>query len=217
MSRMGARRARPSVTNNRGLTYRLEDNPVRGQLGFDSETSQEPAYQDVYPGLDGAKWPKSAWRLHWHRVVSWLRKQRTLPTLVKNEEWNGFHLPCTFRVDYRTFIYTRCTVPIDGEQSRMFYFHATRPVSTWQRWVDTLVFYIWRNWQMNYNFSGQDRRLVENQRYDTSEKLSGTDLFPLEIRRLIVDHGRDFQRAREAHKAEGIDTEATKALEQVGD
>lgn len=209
MSRMGSRRARPSIIHGRGLAYRLEDNPVRGQLGYEPDAAQEPAYQDAYSGLDGAKWPKSAWRLHWHRVVSWVRRQRTLPALVKDEEWNGFHLPCTFRVDYRTFIYTRCTVPIDRERSRMFYFHATRPGSTWQRWVDTLVFYIWRNWQMNYNFSGQDRRLVENQSYDTSEKLSGTDLFPLETRRLIVNQGRDFQRARETQEAEAQEMTST--------
>lgn len=217
MSRMGARRARPSIINSWGLTYRLEDNPVRGQLGFESETPEEPAYQDAYPGLGGAQWPKSAWRLHWHRAVSWMRRQRTLPALVKHEEWNGFHLPGTFRVDYRTFIYTRCTVPINREQSRMFYFHATRPGSTWQRWIDTLVFYIWRNWQMNYNFSGQDRCLVENQRYDTSEKLSGTDLFPLETRRLIVNHGRDFQRACRAHEMGNTNLKTTQILDQVGE
>ncbi len=62
---------------------------------------------------------------------------------------------------------------------------------------------------MNYNFSGQDRRLVENQRYDTSEKLSGTDLFPLETRRLIVNHARDFQRARVAQEAESQVQEMT--------
>ena len=115
----------------------------------------------------------------------------------QSEEWTGFHLPCTFRVDYRTFLYTRCTVPIDREQSRMFYFHTTRPGSRWRRGVDTLVFYLWRNWQMNYNFSGQDRAMMESQRYDTPEKLSGTDLFPLETRRLIAQHARDFQPRRQ--------------------
>ncbi|ETW94357.1 MAG: hypothetical protein ETSY1_35290 [Candidatus Entotheonella factor] len=107
------------------------------------------------------------------------------------------HLPCTFRVDNRNYIYTRCTVPIDREQSRMFYFYTTRPRAAWKRVRDILVFYVWRNWLQNYNFSGQDRRLVENQHYDTPEKLSGTDLFPLETRRLIVNYGRDFLRQRE--------------------
>ena len=198
MSRMGARRARPAVINGRALTYRLADNPVRGRLGFTEDEGAPLVYQDIYPSLDGAKWPKQAWRVRWHRLVSGFRRARDRPPLVKSEEWTGLHLPCTFRVDYRTFIYSRCTVPIDREQSRMFYFHATRPGTCWKRWVDTLVFYIWRNWQMNYNFSGQDQRMMEHQRYDTPEKLSGTDLFPLETRRLIVNHARDFQRARAA-------------------
>ncbi len=192
MSRMGSRRARPTIINDRALTYRLEDNPVRGQLGFTEGERKPPVYQDVYPSLDGAKWPKQAWRVHWHRFVSRFRRQRDRPALVKSEEWAGLHLPCTFRVDYRTFIYSRCTVPIDREQSRMVYFHATRPATRWKRWVDTFAFYVWRNWQMNYNFSGQDQRMMENQRYDTPEKLSGTDRFPLETRRLIVNHARDF-------------------------
>ncbi len=197
MSHMGSRRARPVCVNNRALTYALEDNPVRGRIGFTEGQTAQPVYQDSYPSLDGAKWPKQAWRVRWHRLVSWFRRPRHRPPLAKSEEWTGFHLPCTFRVDYRTFLYSRCTVPIDREQSRMFYFHTTRPGSSWQRWVDTLVFYLWRNWQMNYNFSGQDRRMMEKQRYDTPEKLSGTDLFPLETRRLMVNHARDFQSPRE--------------------
>ncbi|WP_089717985.1 aromatic ring-hydroxylating oxygenase subunit alpha [Candidatus Entotheonella palauensis] len=195
MSRMGSKRMRPEVTNGRALTYRLEENPVRAQLGFKEE--KPLSYQDVYPTLGGARWPKHAWRETWHGLISKFRRQRNLPPLVRNKEWSSLHLPCTFRVDNRNYIYTRCTVPIDREQSRMFYFYTTRPRAAWKRVRDILVFYVWRNWLQNYNFSGQDRRLVENQHYDTPEKLSGTDLFPLETRRLIVNYGRDFLRQRE--------------------
>jgi hypothetical protein len=43
------------------------------------------------------------------------------------------------------------------------------------------------------------------------------DLLPLETRRLLICHGRDFQRLREAHGAEGLDIEATGIVERAGD
>lgn len=48
-------------------------------------------------------------------------------------------------------------------------------------------------------------------------KLSSMDLLPLETRRLLICHGRDFQRLREAHGAEGLDIEATGIVERAGD
>jgi hypothetical protein len=43
-----------------------------------------------------------------------------------------------------------------------------------------------RRWIIEYNFSRQDERVMLNQRYDTPEKLSGTDAEVIQWRRLVV-------------------------------
>jgi hypothetical protein len=43
-----------------------------------------------------------------------------------------------------------------------------------------------RRWIIEYNFSRQDEAVMINQRYDTPEKLSGTDAEVIQWRRLVV-------------------------------
>ena len=51
-------------------------------------------------------------------------------------------------------------------------------------------------WLVEYNFSQQDMSVMENQRYDWPEKLSGTDAEVVQWRRLVVTKrfgGRDAE------------------------
>lgn len=214
MSHMGPRRPKPHVVNGRGLMYRpgdlaflsafidSKDGEKGGaprQAGAGKQWPPTDSYQESYPGLRGAKWPKHASRLQWHRLVGAVREltvQRSKTDrkpMITDPEWHDAHLPSTYQVDYMTHIYTRTTVPIDEDNSRIFYFHTTRPLTPRRRLYDQLFFTLYQNWQMNYNFSGQDADVVEYQHYDQPEKFSATDVFPLTLRRFILEHGRDFQ------------------------
>ena len=63
------------------------------------------------------------------------------------------------------------------------------------RWLwDRLMYATVRRWIVEYNFSRQDEAVMLNQRYDTPEKLSGTDAEVIQWRRLVVTKhfgGRD--------------------------
>lgn len=208
MTKMGPRRPRPHVVNGRGLSYEP------GQLAFlsafagrqdDIKDRPEPdpktQFQDVYPSLDGAKWPLHTRRLRWHKVVDLVKNVRPKPVLepmVTDPEWRDAHLPTTYQVDYRDHVYSRLTVPIDEKTSRIFYFHTTRPKTSLERTKDTLYFVLFQNWMMNYNFSGQDAKVIVNQSYDRPETFSATDVFPLTLRRFILENGRDFVLQRAA-------------------
>lgn len=150
------------------------------------------SFRSQYPGIGGAKWPKTNTRLRFSQIVApFLRKPPAEP-FVKDEEWRHFHLPSTFQVDYHGALYSRVTVPIDEGSSRVFYLYGTRPRTKVQRIRDRAAFKAYLDWKLNANFSNQDKRLVERQEYGAPEKLSATDVFPIEIRRMIVAHARDF-------------------------
>ena len=237
MSKLGPRRPKPNVVNDRGLMYRP------GQLAFlsafvgangdesegngsgshgdepDTGAKQWPPpeeFGDAYPGLSGELWPKMRFRPVWHEVVGFIkeriRRRDMPPPMISDPEWHDAHLPATYQVDYNTHIYTRSTVPINAERSRIFYYHTTKPETPLERAKDIAYFRAWKNWSMNYQFSGQDEDVVEFQHYDTPEKFSATDTFPLGLRRLIVEKGRDFLRAEE-QEPEGDDA-GDEALEQ---
>lgn len=211
MSKMGPRRPRPRVVNRRGLMYKpgdlaflsaftgSSDADNRGQSTNDDRQRTWPnnKLQDSYPGLGDAPWPKSERRLHWHRaidLVNKVRRPKAHPPMVTDPEWHDAHLPAIYQVDYGDHIYTRMTVPIDAEHSRIFYFHTTRPATRRRALWDRAYFTVFQNWMMNYNFSGQDRKVVEHQYYDHPELFSATDAFPLTLRRFILENGRDFLR-----------------------
>ena len=82
--------------------------------------------------------------------------------------------------------YTRWPVATKPWESRLWYFHYTRP----RNWLDRmrhkfLYNTVWR-WVVEYNFSAQDGQYMFNQVYDAPEKLSGTDAEVIQWRKLIV-------------------------------
>lgn len=203
LAKMGPTRPKPGLVNGRGLTYKPEDIPflsaVANTEGKDpakgserSEPANSVAFQDAYPSLWGGKWPKTKARLYFARMVAPFLRAAPPDPFVKSKEWTNFHLPTTFQVDYHSYLYSRITIPVDEETSRVLYLFATRPAGSLKRLWDKLVFRVYLDWKLNSNFSNQDKRVVETQNYASDEKLSATDVFPLEIRRLILSHGRDF-------------------------
>ncbi|MCL2533993.1 MAG: Rieske 2Fe-2S domain-containing protein [Nocardiaceae bacterium] len=200
LSNIGPRRPRPRVIEGRGVAYEAKqlNFTVKGSAMSDKapepETKQWPprdSYQDVYPGLDNQKWPKDHWRLPWAGIVSRVQQLRKpVKPLITDQEWNNFHLPATFQVDYMRYLYSRLTVPIDENTSRIFYFHTTRRRGTLHNLLGKVYFEVFHNWMINYNFSGQDEDVVQPLHYDTPEHLSATDVFPLTIRRAMVENAR---------------------------
>jgi hypothetical protein len=85
-------------------------------------------------------------------------------------------------------------VPVEEHLTRVWYYHCTRPKNAWRRFWDRAAYATLRRWIIEYNFSRQDERVMLNQRYDTPEKLSGTDAEVIQWRRLVVTKqygGRD--------------------------
>jgi phenylpropionate dioxygenase-like ring-hydroxylating dioxygenase large terminal subunit len=209
MTKMGPRRPRPSVINGRALSYSSGelsflddfvgmDHPGKLHGNGDGTPADRPElktnFQDTYPLLGGVKWPKTKARLYFGQVVEKIKGLHRRPPVASiSDEWQDFHLPTTYQVDYPDHIYSRVTVPISEDQSRIFYFHTTTPPSGRDRLFDTWFWRLWYRWQMVDNFSAQDGEVVQAQRYDLPEKLSATDTFPLAMRRFILEYGRDFQ------------------------
>jgi phenylpropionate dioxygenase-like ring-hydroxylating dioxygenase large terminal subunit len=190
-SRFGPRRPKPEVVNERAVGFNIE-NPVVPAKRM-SERERHLAYQERYPGLGGALWPKSSLRLHWHDAVALFRRKPPKP-LLNDREWSSaFHLPGYTRFDFGSFIYTRASVPIDATHTRVFYFFSTRSNTILGRLYQTVRFYLWKDWTMHTNFSGQDQVVVEPQSYAHPEHLSPTDIFPVAIRRLILAHARSLK------------------------
>jgi hypothetical protein len=51
---------------------------------------------------------------------------------------------------------------------------------------------------MNRQFSGQDERVIEHQKWDQPEKLTATDAFPMAVRRLMYEHARGNARVAQS-------------------
>jgi phenylpropionate dioxygenase-like ring-hydroxylating dioxygenase large terminal subunit len=155
---------------------------------------ERPEFQESFPGLDGAKWPKTKFRLHLSHVMGFLRRhlRPKLDWLVEDEEWSlGVHLPSMFRFDYQSHVYTRAVTPMDENRSWVFYFNTSYPRTPWRRLYRRLNYTLYYNWKQHYNFSGQDKRIVQEVSYDQPrERFSSSDAFPLAFRRMVVAHGR---------------------------
>jgi hypothetical protein len=91
-----------------------------------------------------------------------------------------------FRFDFGTFMYTRACVPVNENLTRVFYFQARRKRSRLAKLAAALHFYCYNNWALNTNFSSQDYRVMAPQRWDTPEKLSGTDAEVIAWRKLLL-------------------------------
>jgi hypothetical protein len=73
---------------------------------------------------------------------------------------------------------------------------------------------LWR-WVIEYNFSRQDEAVMLHQRYDTPEKLSGTDAEVIQWRRLVVTkHFGGRNAPFEYRNPDGLDPDAV-PLERV--
>jgi nitrite reductase/ring-hydroxylating ferredoxin subunit len=157
--------------------------------GFNSwgNKTENPPYQQYYPGLD-ARWPVHRWRLLWTWMFTWAERRRGRRPYRVGEEWGpGQHLPSLFRQNYWTHMFTRWAVPVDEEQSRMFYFHSAQPSNWLGRVYERLHFRFVHNWLVNQNFSEQDALGVIYAYHDTPENLAPTDLQTVVWRKLLVE------------------------------
>jgi len=192
---MGPDRPATRIVNGRALVF---ENP----RFFDFQDSNQarktnlaqPEFQEVYPGLDGAKFPKTKARLYLSHVMGFLRRhlRPKRDWLVADEEWSlGVHLPTTFRFDYQTHVYSRAVTPRDDKDSWIFYYNTTYPKTGVGRMYRRINYTLYYNWKQHRNFSGQDKRIVEAISYEEpSEKFSSSDAFPLAYRMLVVEHSR---------------------------
>jgi phenylpropionate dioxygenase-like ring-hydroxylating dioxygenase large terminal subunit len=185
VTHFGARGYRPRVVNGRAVIGHLIETPVT-----------EPAY---FPALGGT-WPKRQRRNLWLWLFRWRAERwRKFPPFNDCEEWDmhtfldgervrsgGHHLPTMFRFDYGSHMYTRACVPIDEDRTRVVYYHSIRVGGPWNRLWRTAYFRGFHLWAMNSNFSTQDLRVMEPQRFDLPERLSGTDAEIVVWRRLLL-------------------------------
>lgn len=192
---MGPDRPATKIVNGRALVF-------ENTRFFDFQDSDQTRkskverteFQERYPGLGGAKWPRTRFRLHLSHVMGFLRRhlRPKADWLVDDEEWSvGVHLPSMFRFDYQTHVYTRAVTPRDERRSWVFYYHTSYPKGPLRRVYRRLNYLLYYNWKQHYNFSGQDKRIVEQVSYtEPTERFSSSDAFPLAFRRMVVEHGR---------------------------
>ena len=179
------------------LGYRPRPVGGRAVLGYLAQPPRPS--RDYYPGVDGY-WPKTQWRRLWLWAFRWRQMGRAdQAPFHADEEWGmytvvdgrrvrcgGHHLPSMFRFDFGTFMFTRACVPVDENLTRVFYFQARRKRSRLGKLGAALHFYGFNNWALNTNFSSQDYRVMAPQRWDTPEKLSGTDAEVIAWRKLLL-------------------------------
>jgi len=104
---------------------------------------------------------------------------------------HGVHLPTTFRLDYQSHIYSRAVTPLDEEHSWVFYYTTTYPKTPLRRVRNRVIFHAYYNWKQHRNFSGQDKRIVEDLNYENPrERLSTSDAFPVAWRKMVIQHAR---------------------------
>src|SRR5258708_36999435 len=77
-------------------------------------------------------------------------------------------------------------VGIEENLTRGWYYHCLRPKGALQRLWQRFLYGAVHRWIIEYNFSRQDERVMLDQRYDTPEKLSGTDAEVIQWPRLVV-------------------------------
>ncbi len=159
--------------------------------------------QDHYP--NGWVWPKTRYRQYWSWLFSPFFALTHVPPPPLTSDWWGLghRLPGMFRAGGgappgpdgkrprpRTGglfgQYTRWPVAVENWCSRVWYFHATQPASALHRFRDRLLYWSLYRWLVEYNFSQQDMSVMQNQRFDWKEKLSGTDAEVIQWRRLVV-------------------------------
>jgi phenylpropionate dioxygenase-like ring-hydroxylating dioxygenase large terminal subunit len=191
---MGPDRPATKMVNGRALIFEtprffdfVDSNQQR-------KTKVTRPFQESYPGLDGKQFPKTAYRLYLARVMGFLRRnlRPKMDWLVEDPEWAmGVHMPTTFRLDYQSHIYSRAVTPEDADNSWCFYYTTTYPKTGRRRLYNRAIFHLYYNWKQHYNFSGQDKRIVEALWYENPvERFSSSDAFPMAWRRMVIEHAR---------------------------
>ena len=190
------------VVNERFMTFKpgresLLDYTDRSMDKAKAATKRE--FQDVYPSLGGAKWPLTRRRLYLTWLTTALRSLwKPTGPMTTNPEWaSGSHLPATINIEYHRWTYCRYEVPVDEHRTNNYFFVSWRGRSAWQRFFWPLYFKVYFGWKMAVNFSGQDGAMAEITDYSAPERMGGSDLFPREWRRFVLEYGRDFKRQRE--------------------
>jgi hypothetical protein len=109
-------------------------------------------------------------------------------------------------------------VPVDEDNTRIIYYHFTRPGSWAGRLYERAHYFLWHNWVQNIQFSNQDLSVMVNQRYDTVEKLSGTDAEIIQWRKLlqrVANEGRHvLKELRAEHLAKQMGTTEAESFAQ---
>jgi len=152
--------------------------------------------QEYYPGL-GERWPRQRWRKAWTWLFDLLREPfKRLPPYHASDEWGmGQHLPCMVRIDYHTYMWTRWAVPIDENNTRMFYFHTAERKTALGRAFELVAYWCFHTWVMDRNFSAQDAPAAIHAYYDRPEYLAPTDAQLVGWRRLLLQaRGLDGRR-----------------------
>ncbi len=182
----------PPALPLRGRPYRVGAHrlaaPGRGGDVKQSRSGKGRPYQDFYPLL-GATWPKYRWRLLWtwlFEVADRVRRKFREPFQV-SEAWDmGQHLPSIVRINYGTHMYSRWAVPVNENETRMFYFHSARRPTWFGRLHERLQWRLFHNWAMNKNFSEQDSPGAIELYYDRPERLSVSDQQTIEWRKMVL-------------------------------
>jgi phenylpropionate dioxygenase-like ring-hydroxylating dioxygenase large terminal subunit len=197
---MGPDRPPTRVINGRALVF---ENPRFFDF-VDSNQARKTSvgsgdFQDTYPALGGARFPKTRTRLYLARAFGFLRRhfRPKADWLVTDVEWaQGVHMPTMFRLDYQTHIYTRAVTPEDENNCAVFYYKTMYPKTGLHTWWNRFNYVIYYDWKQHRNFSGQDKRIVEKINYENpKERLSSSDAFPLAWRRMVVEHARKPDRS----------------------
>jgi hypothetical protein len=182
---------RYALNVGRSSAYPAGRAPAEGQ----SRTASRPqAAKRFFPKL-GHSWPKSRWRRLWTWMFDWASaRSYKAGRMCDVEEWSnvGNHLPSIVRRDTLSFVYTRVNVPVAAELSQQVYYHWARASNWLGRLYEALHWHLYGNWSFDINFSQQDLRAVNNQRYDTEEYFTSTDSMLVSWRKLCT-MARDFQ------------------------
>ena len=215
--------------------------PRFGGNGFPQDLYSPPPgqpKQSVYP--EGWLWPKHLYREYWAKFFApFLHMLRVKSPIVTTPDlWGaGHHLPGIYRspgaqpklsgslisrvLKFRGTgglfgLYTRQTVPVDEELSRVWYFHSVAAKSWLEKLWAFFVYFSWARWYGEYNFSQQDMSVMLHQVWDAPEKLSGTDAEVVQWRKLVVTKhfgGRNapFQVDKVIEERAGVEAEIAPA------
>lgn len=197
------RGARSKLVNDRALF------PLHMEKSYYADESGREPYQLYHPKL-GGHWPVGQWRKWlwtifkpWYQIV--YNKWRMRNFYKSTEEWAaspgiaGWHLPCMVRVNFGAYAFTRYSVAVTENLSRIIYFHHRRKAG-WAvaRLIQKLWFHSYFNWWLHYNFSAQDGDVAAPCRYWTPENLSSTDSHLVMLRKLVTERSRDVMRRKRA-------------------